>query len=525
MIKNITKLFNVATTLVIGSLILWNCESDPDSLGSQFFQNGAGGIVKEYPIIAYNADNHDSVRTDAARLQSATLGAFTESQFGMQKSAYVTQVRLSSYAPDFGTNPVLDSAVLVIKPTYAKDSATTTTDENYIYPDGSVPAKKIISTYPISKYGKSKIGGKTIFNIKVERVTDFLNSNSDKVYSNKNVTTGGLLGSKVFDGNINSVKITKNSDNTTLFERDASFRMPLDNSFFQNNIILKSKSPELADAASFIRYFRGIKISVEENDGYIFTFNPNEIQLTLYYKKDKVVDNQTTREASEFSLNLGSANAHFNQITYNRPAGTPVTDAIASSNQTTGDPKLFAQGMGGPGIGLRVPAATVATIKDLFNKDKAGIISAKIRLYTDKTHWDNNFEKPNYFVVKQRKLLDNNKYEDLNTFLTDISALAYTGVYGLVKTFDLDKNPAHYDIGITKTFKDIIEVNADNHDIILNVGSYILDANGGLLGLQYPNLGPQNFNTRTYTPNRAVFVGTDSGNDKSVQLILTYGKK
>lgn len=42
----------------------------------------------------------------------------------MQKSAYVTQVRLSSYTPDFGTNPVLDSAVMLIKPSYSADSIT-----------------------------------------------------------------------------------------------------------------------------------------------------------------------------------------------------------------------------------------------------------------------------------------------------------------------------------------------------------------------------------------------------------------
>ncbi len=523
MIKNITKLFNITATLVIGSLILWNCEPDADSLGSQFFQDGIQGTEAEYSVIAYNVNNNDSIRTDAVRLQTATLGAFSEPQFGMQKSAYVTQVRLSSYAPDFGTNPVLDSAVLVIKPNYPIDSVTTTTNEDYIYPDGEVLAKKVVSTYPVSKYGKTKIGGKTIFNIKVHQVNDFLSANTDKLYSDKNVATGNVIGTKVFDGTVNSIKITKDSDDSSLFEREVSLRVPLDSTFFQNNIILKSQSPELADAASFIRYFKGIKISVEENDGYIFSFNPNELQLTLYYKKDKVEDTTTTREDATFSFNLGSANTHFNHITYDR-AGTPVAAAIASSSQITGDPKLFAQGMGGPGIGLRVPASTVNAIKDLYHNDKIGIISAKIRIYTDKASWDNNFPKPDYFTVNQREIKANNEFKDLNTFLTDMSALAYTGVYSLVKTYDLNENPAYYDIGITKTFKDIIESNADNHDIILNVGTYILDVNGSLVGLQYPD-SAQNFNTRTYTPNRAVFVGTDSGNDKSAKLILTYGKK
>ena len=99
MTRTIQELFKITATLVIGSLILVNCEPDADQLGSQFFQDGAKGTEASYPIIAYNNNNNDSIRTDAARLQNATLGAFTEPQFGLQKSAYVTQVRLSGIQP------------------------------------------------------------------------------------------------------------------------------------------------------------------------------------------------------------------------------------------------------------------------------------------------------------------------------------------------------------------------------------------------------------------------------------------
>ncbi len=72
------------------------------------------------------------------------IGAFSEPVFGGQKVSYFTQVRLSSYNPDFGKNPVVDSVVLTLKPLYetASDSLKTTTTEDYIYPDGNVAAKK-----------------------------------------------------------------------------------------------------------------------------------------------------------------------------------------------------------------------------------------------------------------------------------------------------------------------------------------------------------------------------------------------
>lgn len=520
MIRNIQKIFRAATILGLGSVILWSCEPDPDQLGSQFFQDGAQATEKQYPLIAYTENNNDTIRTDASRLTTATLGAFNEPQFGLQKSDYVTQLRLSSSNPNFGTNPVLDSAVLVIKPIYAADTVTTTTVADYVYPDGAIPSKKVVNNYPILKYGKTKINGKTIFNIKVEEVTEFLGSNSDQVRSNKNVATGAVLGKKVFDGVVRSINITKNADNSLLYERTPAIRINLDSTYFQNKIIKMANSPELADVASFIRYIKGIKVSVEENDGYIFNFDPNAVDLTLYYKTDKVDGTTTTRTQGVYLLNAGAGNTHFNQIKINR-AGTPSAAAVLVKDTISGAPKVYAQGMGGLGIGLKIPEATIATVRTMFEKDKIGIISAKMRIYTDASSWNNSYKKPENFVVKQKV----NKV-DLNTFLEDMSSLYATGIYSLVRAYDLEKNPAYYDISITQTFKNIIEKRTTNTGhFIVNVGTYTTDGGGNLLGSLNPAEGPQNFNTRSVTPNRAVFVGTDAGNEKSAKLIVTYGKK
>ncbi|QDP86023.1 DUF4270 domain-containing protein [Chryseobacterium sp. SNU WT5] len=524
MIRNIKELFKITTTLVIGSLILWNCESDADQLGSQFFQNGATGVEKTYPIVAYNVFNNNSIRSDADRLQSATLGAFRESQFGLQKSAFVSQVRLSEYSPDFGTNPVLDSVVLVIKPQYAADSLTTDTDENYVYPVGLTPAKKVLSTYPVLKYGRTKIASKTLLNLKVEEVTEFLSSRADEVQSDRNVTTGAVLGTKTFDGNVRAVKITKSSDNSSLVDLPAAIRIPLDNTFFTNKILTKGSSTELLDAASFIRYFKGIKISVDDNDGYIFNFDPNGTEINLYYKKDKVEGAVTTREQSIYVMNAGSQNAQFNQFTFDR-TNTPSESVTAASSQDSivGASRLYAQGMGGPGIGLKVPDAKIAELKALYQTDKIGIISAKMRIYTDAGAWTSKYKKPMDFVVQHKV-----GGVTLDTYLQDLATLPLSGMYRLVKAYDLEKNPAYYDISITQTFKNIIESNKTiPAHFVVNVGAYTYDTNGNLVGAMSPGVG-QNFNTRSFTPYRAVFVGTDLANPDnptSAKLILTYGKK
>lgn len=507
MIQEIKSILKASLLFVGGSLMLLSCESNPDNLGSQFFEGTAAeGVKKSYDVIAYNITNNDTIQSDASKLTYATLGAFTEPQFGTQKSSFVSQVRLSTYDPDFGTNAVVDSVTLVLKPLYASDSATTTTDENYIYPEGSVAAKKVVTSYPVSKYGKAKINGKTTLTLNVHQVDDFLGGVNDTVYSNKVVNYSTLIGSKTFDGYIRSVKVTKDTDNSDLLLRDAEIRIPLDKAYFQTKIFDKKDQPELQNVSNFIRYLYGMRISVAENDGYIMKFNPDQTLINIYYKRDVTSNGTTTPIATSYSLNLGGSNAHFNQFDYSRTQ--PFLDAIAISNSTTGDPKIYAQGMGGPNFGLRIPDATVAALRTLYSTDKVGILSASIRLYSDTSTWNNNYEKPSFFTVRQKGL-----YE----FLSDMTAFANSGVYSLIKTADLDKNPAYYDIGITKTFKDVIENNAENKDLILTVANYEAASTGGYLG--------SNYTTRAYTPNRIVLVGTDAANPNRAQLNIIYAKK
>ncbi len=530
--------------LVMGMVVLNSCEGDLDNLGSQLVDvNASEGVDKAFSLITYNIDNNDLIRADATKLDSVRIGAFTEDVFGGQKASYITQVRLNTYNPDFGTNPAIDSVVLTLKPRYesAADSLTTTTNEDYIYPDGEVAAKKVVTTYPVSKYGKYKIGGqKTKFTIKVNDVNDFLGSTSDSLASNKTIALGAELGSKAFDGTVNSVVVTKDSDATELLNRAVSYRMELTNKdFFKTKLFDKKGDQVLKDAASFIRYFKGISISVQEEDGYLFSMAPNDAAITIYYKNDvTATDGTVTRTKAELALNLGSGNVHLSNIAYNRTNEqylAAMTNAIkiadfnkieegkslvvATNNYAQ---KLYLQGMGGSSVGIRIPAETITTLKNMYKNEKIGIVSAKIRLYNDDS-WDNKYKKPSNMLVKDRVL---------KGFLPDMTSLANAG-YSLLKTGNLSTKDAYYDIGITASLKTIIEneaydPNTTNRDYIINLGSYLSDASTGLL------LG-QGSNTRTYNPYRIVLNGTvDTQNvgqeisdkkSKEAQLRLIFTKK
>ncbi len=479
-------------SLFLGSIAV-GCNSDADDLGLQFFENNeAQGEQAAYDLVAYNVSNNDVVRSDSYSLKKATLGAFTEGQFGMQKSAYVTQVRMSSYAPNFGVNPVVDSVVLEIKPEYdATAKITSTTNITY----KGQAAKQTITAYSAVKYGNSA----SAMTINVNEITTDLGNTGTEILSNKTVTAGTLLGTKSFTGNSIAVSINKVSDNTALLTKDAGLRIPLNTSYFQTKIADKGGASELSNESNFINYFKGLKISIQDNDGYLINFAPDQVTMTMYYTYGDASD----RKEGTYSFNLASPNVHFSQISYNR--NTIFNNVMAGIDRTNGDPLLYMQGMGGPGAGIKIPENAIEALKTLRRDRRAAIVSAKIRLYTDTSVWNNSYTKPESFLVKKEGETD---------FIADIKAMLYNNNFKLVTAYATNANPSYYDVNITKTVKDIVEQGQEAKDIILNIGSYLTNYNGALVS--------EDYNTNVYSPNRAVFVGTNSVSQYRPRLLVTY---
>ena len=476
-------------SLFLGSIAV-GCNSDADDLGLQFFENNeAQGEQAAYDLVAYNVNNNDVVRSDSYSLKKATLGVFSENQFGMQKSAYVTQVRLSKYAPDFGTNPEVDSVVLEIKPQYdATTKAITTTNVTH---EGQA-AKQTLTKYETVKYGNPA----ATMNIVVHEITTDLGSVGTEILSNSTVATSGVpLGTKAFSGNVYAVSINKTSDNTALLTREAGLRIQLDKDHFQTKIANKSGATELSNESNFINYFKGLKISVQGIDGYLINFAPDQVTITMYYKSGG--------KSNTFSFDLGSSNVHFSQISYNR--STIFNNVMAGIDRTNGDPLLYMQGMGGPGAGIKIPENAIEALKTLRRDRRAAIVSAKIRLYTDTSVWNNSYAKPDNFLVKKEGETD---------FITDLKTMLYNNNFKLVTAYATNANPSYYDVNITKTVKDIVEQGQEAKDIILNIGSYLTNYNGALVS--------EDYNTNVYSPNRAVFVGTNSVSQYRPRLLVTY---
>jgi len=486
-----SKIKSILSVFLFGGLMV-SCNSDADDLGKNLFDgNSVTGNQVSYDLVAYNINNGDVVRADSYALQRATLGVFTEGQFGTQESAYVTQVRLSKYAPDFGTNPVVDSVVLEIKPQYdVTTKAVTTTNVTH----GGQTGKQTLTKYEAVKYGNPA----TAMNIDVHEIATDLGAVGTEKLSNSPVATSGVpLGTKVFSGNVYAVSINKTSDNTTLLTKEVGLRIQLDKNYFQTKIANKSGATEQGNESNFINYFRGLKISVRENDGYLINFAPNEVTMTMYYKSGG--------KSNTFSFDLGSSNVHFSQISYNR--SSTFNTVMANINSTNGDPLLYMQGMGGPGAEIKLNGAGISDLKRLYKERGAAILSAKIRLYTDTNTWNNSYTKPVGFLVRKQGETD---------FITDLKTMLGNSNYSLVKAYSTSSNPSYYDIDITKTIKDIVEKETEAKDLIINIGEYLTSKG---------NLVSEDYNNNVSSPYRAVFVGTNAANNNRPKLMVTYVTK
>lgn len=539
MTHTLKRTFAMLLLAVFGSAILYNCEPDPDSLGQQLFdKDAATGNELGLPIIAYNIINNDSIRSDASRLFAtggssvAVLGVFNEGQFGMQKASYITQLRLP-VTFDFGDKPEVDSVVLVVR-----TPANTANDTYYIadkvnapgaydkndFPVGNGNEKATVSiekkTYPIFKYGKDGDAFKSM-KINVNEVTPFLDAGNTEFTRSRGtgINTGDLLGSAVFDGNVSSVAINKKSDNTSVFDGKLGFRINLDKTFFQRKILDQKGKPVLQDAANFTRYFNGIKLSVEGDDGYLFQFSPNDMQLIMYYKYDKTENGTVTRLRSKIDFDLGISNFHLGQYTYDR--STSVLGKTTFTKE--GDSRIFLQGMGGPSMGVKIPDNVINDLRNQYKNNKAAIMGARIRVYVD---MDNTFVNAQSTAADRKFTLTNLPYKEDGTidyskfsFTADMNA-GFPMYYYYAKKGD---TPEYYDFVVTKTIKNIVEGKdgtttlAANDPLLFNLGAFVKNPqNSGTL------YGARN-TTRATDMNRVVLIGSDPTNDKNrVKLFVTY---
>ncbi|WP_274474246.1 DUF4270 domain-containing protein [Mangrovimonas aestuarii] len=402
----------IATALCVTAFLV-SCNDDYNTIGSEIVGDATTHFGEDSTVVDVTAYSKAIGPVQTNLLSSYQLGVYNHPFYGQTVASLVSQMTLSAYSPEFGTDPVVDSVVLNI-PYYSKLS-----DES--------PDENGVPQYTISDSLYTKAGtleNVTGYKLLVYRNNYFLRdfdpgsdfSDPKKYYSNGNETinfdsfSGELLyesdNDELFVPNDEAVKIRTYDESTgdvdeTLEYLSPALRVKLDKDVFTQLIIDKEGDSELSTAEAFEDYFRGIYIKVEsqggENESLVLLdlLNTNS-NITIYYhnpiENDDSEESGTLKET--FVINFSGNAVNLMENSYD----------FQNGNNQTGDPKLF----------LRGGAGSMAVI-DVFDEDDADGNDVPDALEELRAEFVDENGKPTKLINEVQLVV----YEDVNTTSND----------------------------------------------------------------------------------------------------------
>lgn len=302
-------------TLLISLFLFASCENT-STIGLEIDpSNAVQGALVDTVTIGSHTLKDDEVETNFATRYP--LGYLNDPIFGTTEASLAMSVGLPSEAYNFGTSPVVDSAVLVLN--YGTE----------FYGDST-------ATYSFDVHQLS---------VNLARETNFL-SNREYPYSSP------ILGNKT--GKIYPTTRYKVTDVVagkpdTLRTVTPQIRIRLDKSFIQSTIV-NSSSTNLSNNVNFTRYLGGLYVKVNKTssngNGGIAFFNLRDINsgISIYYKKQNATTSAIDTVATNFPITATTTTPVSASIKHNY-AGTDIATQL--SNPTVQYPVTYLQPLAG----------------------------------------------------------------------------------------------------------------------------------------------------------------------------------
>ena len=524
------KIFNILAASIfvmsIGSTIT-SCE-DEIGLGSGLVGGDAEGNVTSYDVIAYNTYS-DSIRSDQKVLQKALLGTYEDNVFGKTNASFISQLRLSTTSPIFGNNARVDSVNLVIPVFTVDNSDDIHTDTINLSKPGFKAEDSdtilITKTYKVdSIYGNRN----STMKINVREINTVLYT--DQIYYSKS-TSGAedyidvaptILGSATVGDRIKNITIKQKSADSNIYSEAIGYKISLSKEYFQNKIINNENTGGLSDYATFLRnVIKGFHFS-SEDQGFLFTFNPNNIELKMYYSYDSTSD-ASVRLNSFSNFNLSSFWATTQgpnvQVAHLDHSGksNEFLNNLNSSFKATGSPRLYLNGADGTRINVKFPDEQISRLKQDAKNNNWSIIGAKLKFYIDESY---NFPKPGFILAWNEYVSEGKNINALYSDLVNYYNVYPNGVH--FNPFIGDNN--YYTMDISLHIKDMIEKGEVflDQEMIVSMGNFLLSTSDN--STLY-STNPLYRNTIS-NPGRVVLHGNTSENvDKKLKLLVYYTKK
>lgn len=333
--------------LVLASIVLlYSCDKDYNAIGGDLIGDNHFSLKDTaFSVVAYNQKIGP---IESNNLAVNALGIYKNPAFGTTNANFATQLILATPNPTIGANAVIDSVYLTVP--YYSTLKSTNTDGSHVYELDSIygasAAKIKLSVFESGYFMRDldPIGGfKETQKYFTDQKADFENA---KVGSRLNNAANVAQNDGFFFDSKEIVEATKDDAGKVTNTRSVpAMRLKLDADFFKNKII-NAPAGKLMTNEVFKEYFRGLYFKVEKgdgSDGSMAMLNFKLGKITIKYKEDlaSTTGGTATRVEKSIILNLSGNTV---SLLEESTANTAYTTAVAASDASLGDEKLYLKG-------------------------------------------------------------------------------------------------------------------------------------------------------------------------------------
>jgi hypothetical protein len=353
------------------SIVLTSCDKSSEvGLGVQPANDFINvGILDTLTLIT-KTETMESLRTDETFIQGYTtdplsrsymLGTYIDPTFGKTSSSIYMQLRLNVANPDFGTNPIIDSAILslVYDPVYYGDNS---------FVKQNVNVYEVVEKMNISDSYYSN----TVFNTST---TDIANKFGFVPSPNKSVSVPG-----------DPISIPQ-------------LRVKLDNAYGQS-ILNEQNTINLSTNEIFQDNWKGLYITtantanLTKGQGNILRFNLEDTQsgLTIYCH---YYQNDTLKYSQYMFGSVGTA--HVSSFNHDYSVGVDASlGSQLSSNITIQNENVFIQSMAGLKVKIEMPYIMNLNNPEVFVVNKAELV---VKVNISDVYQQSTFTEPPKLVL------------------------------------------------------------------------------------------------------------------------------
>jgi hypothetical protein len=342
-------------TLLIGLFLLSSCK-DANTIGFELDPSLAIKGTLNSSVTVKSVTVKDDV-TSSVGFGRHPLGYINgDPIFGNTEANLAFAVSLPSNGYSFGSNPIIDSAVLVLPYSRIIDPVT-----------GSV-----INEF----YGDTAT---SVYSFKVHQLKDDLgvqsNYQTDREFAVETPVLGSFTGKIMPNTPVRVTDIVVGKPDTSRYIVP-ELRIRLDNSFIQARI-LTLDSVTRAKNSRFSAIFKGLRISVDKATSsgkggiMLMDFAGTNANLQLYYKKD--ITNSVSKDTVGISFPIAVASGPVAANIKHDYTGTPVQAQLDAPNPATPYNVTYLQGLAGLRNKISFPDLTA-----FVNSVKAGNAASRI---------------------------------------------------------------------------------------------------------------------------------------------------